>query len=121
MSDHRKLTQEQLLAEAKERFGDDPMKWAFRCPSCKDVATSQDFSDALKEHPRKRRNGEDIIASDIVGQECIGRSLGARDKRQTYSGRGCDWAAYGLFSGPWTIVLPDGREMYAFPLAEATA
>ncbi|MGC9540212.1 VVA0879 family protein [Streptomyces sp. UG1] len=113
--DHRKLTQAELVDEAIERFGDDPLKWAFQCPSCGDIATGQDFRDALKEHPRTNRNGE-VIASDVLGQECIGRTLGALEGRKT---RGCNWAAYGLIRGPWEIALPDGRSVYGFPLAPA--
>jgi hypothetical protein len=118
-TDHRKLTQAALVAEATERFGADPLKWAFICPSCKDVANGEDFSKALAEHPRTHnRSGETVIASDIVGQECIGRTLGALTKgRGKYTGRGCDWAAYGLFAGPWQIELPNGHTMHAFPLA----
>ncbi|MEU6229958.1 VVA0879 family protein [Streptomyces sp. NPDC047042] len=116
----RKLTQAELVAEATERFGADPIKWAFRCPTCGDIANGEDFREALAANPRKRRSGEDVIASDVVGQECIGRTLGALAKGQgKYTGRGCDWAAYGLFGGPWTITLPDGRSMHAFPLAPA--
>lgn len=119
---HRKLTQAELVAEARERFGDDPMTWTFQCPSCADNATGQDFRDALAEHPRTNRNGEPVIASDVLGQECIGRILGALAKgRGRYTGRGCTWAAYGLFPGPWEIVLPDGRSMHGFPLAPAPA
>ncbi|MBP5883147.1 VVA0879 family protein [Streptomyces scabiei] len=118
---HRKLTQAELVAEARERFGTDPLLWAFRCPSCGDVANGQDFSNALAESPRKNRFGEDVIASDIVGQECIGRTLGALKKGHgKYTGRGCDWAAYGLFAGPWEITLPNGRTAHSFPLAPAT-
>lgn len=120
-TDHRKLTQAELIAEATERFGADPLKWAFQCPTCGDIATGADFSEALAEKPRKHRTGADVIASDVVGQECIGRTLGALEKgRGKYTGRGCDWAAYGLFGGPWTVVLPDGRTMHAFPLAPAS-
>ena len=118
-TDYRKLTQAELLSEARERFGDDPLKWAFVCPSCGDIANGEDFRAALKEHPRKHRSGKEVIASDIVGQECIGRTLGALSKRQTYSGRGCDWVAYGLFCGPWEIALPNDRTRHAFPLAPA--
>lgn len=122
-TDHRKLTQAQLVAEATERFGADPLKWAFICPSCGDVADGQAFKEALAEHPRTNlRTNEPVIASDIVGRECIGRTLGALDKVRgsvggAYSGRGCDWAAYGLFCGPWEIELPNGHTMHAFPLA----
>lgn len=117
-TEHRKLTQAELVAEATERFGTDPLKWAFACPSCGDVANGEDFRQALAEHPRTHRSGEPVIASDVVGQECIGRTRGALN-RGTYTGRGCDWAAYGLFAGPWEIELPNGRSMHAFPLAPA--
>lgn len=91
MTAYRKLTQDELMAEATRLFGDDPKKFAFECPHCKDVATIQDFIDAGK--------------PDAAGQHCIGRELGALTKGK-YDGRGCDWAAYGLFRGPWEIVLP---------------
>lgn len=119
LNTHRKLTQAELVTEARERFGDNPLDWAFQCPSCRDVATGADFRKALNEHPAKHRDGSEVIASDRLGQECIGRTLGVLDKRRTYSGRGCDWTAYGLFGGPWEIELPNGRTAYGFPLAPA--
>jgi hypothetical protein len=120
-TDYRKLTQAELLAEARARFGDDPLKWAFICPSCGDIANGEDFSTALTEHPRKRKDGEPVIASDVVGQECIGRTLGALDKSDDeYTGRGCTWTAYGLFCGPWEIALPNGRTAHGFALAPAS-
>ena len=108
----RTLTQAELMAEAKERFGEDQLKWAFECPHCGDVATFQDFKDAGAE-------------AHLTGQECIGRTLGALDRSvKKYTGRGCDWAAYGLFSGPWFVVMPaEGdkpeRKVASFPFAEA--
>ncbi|MFI9154534.1 VVA0879 family protein [Streptomyces sp. NPDC053367] len=121
ITDHRKLTQAELITEATERFGKNPLKWAFVCPSCGDVANGEDFSQALAEHPRTNlRTDKPVIASDIVGRECIGRTLGALDKPNgKYEGRGCDWAAYGLFAGPWEITLPNGHSMHAFALAPA--
>jgi hypothetical protein len=107
---HRKLTQAELIAEAKERFGEDVMTWAFQCPQCGDVASLGDF---------KAANADPGIA----GQECIGRSLGALDRgTKKYKGRGCDWVAYGLLRGPWEIELPaEGnkpvRSAWSFPLA----
>lgn len=105
----RKLTQAELWAEARERFGGDPADWAFQCPKCDDIATMKDFTDAGP-------------GASFVGQECIGRHLGALKK--PYSGRGCDWAAYGLFHGPWEVVLPaEGdkpeHSVWSFPLAPA--
>jgi len=121
-TDHRTLTQAELIAEATERFGSDPLKWAFTCPACGDTANGNDFRAALAEHPRTNlRTKEPVIASDIVGQECIGRTLGALNKgRGKYKGRGCNWAAYGLFAGPWKITLPNGRATHSFPLAPAS-
>lgn len=120
MPDARKLTQAELVAEAVALFGKDPLNWAFRCPSCGDVATGADFREALAENPRTRNDGDPVAASDVVGQECIGRTLGAlRKDIKKYKGRGCDWVSYGLFAGPWTVELPSGRSMYAFPLASA--
>ncbi|MFF0721310.1 VVA0879 family protein [Micromonospora sp. NPDC003816] len=116
---HRKLTQQELFDEARERFGADVKAFAFQCPNCDDIATIQDFIDA----------GDGSRA----GQECIGRLLGAL-KRTANRGRdgivrgerGCDWAAYGLFRGPWEIVMPaEGekpeRSAWSFPLAPAPA
>jgi hypothetical protein len=87
-----RFTQAELMAEGRARFGDDPLTWAFVCPSCGDVATLRDFQDATGD-----------IA--LAGQECIGRSLGALLKPPSNE-RGCDWAAYGLLPGPWIVVLP---------------
>lgn len=100
------MTQAELVAEARARFGEDPRTWAFVCPICKDVASAQDFKDAGADPQR-------------VGQECIGRSLGCLNGAQKdWRGRGCDWTACGLISGPWLIALPDGREVSSFALAE---
>lgn len=116
------VTQDELVAELRQRFGNDPMRWAFQCPSCRDVATSQDFRNALDAHPRQRRDGSPVRASDLLGQECIGRTLGVLQRAQPkggYQGRGCDWTAYGLFRGPWFVVLPDGEKIPSFPIADA--
>lgn len=111
-SQHRKLTQDELLAELRAAYGDDPMQWAFACPNCKTVTTGQALSDALKAYPRQRRNGERTITSDLLGTECIGRT----DPEQ-----GCNWAAYGLFRGPWEVELSSGESMWCFPIAEVEA
>jgi hypothetical protein len=106
----RTLTQAELVAEATAAFGDDSWKWAFRCPRCGDVATPQDFRDAGADPNR-------------IGQECIGRHLGAltnwptKDAGRSLAPRGCDWAAYGLLRGPWLIELPNGKTAGSFPLA----
>lgn len=110
---HR-ITQQELVDLARERFGDDPLLWAFTFPNCGDVASPGDFR-AIEVDPQR------------AGQECIGRWQGALTKAalgtdgQAHAKRGCDWAAYGLFSGPWFIQMPDGRTIPGFPLAPAPA
>lgn len=86
-------THAEFLATARDRFGDDPAAWAFTCPNCGDIATGADFGDA---------------AHIGLGQECIGR---------TVDGRGCDWTANGLFSGPCAVTFPDGGVTFTFRLA----
>ncbi len=109
----RKLTQAELMAEAKALFGDDVKTYAFECPRCGDVASIGDFLDASLDAGR-------------AGQECIGRQLGALVKGAPTNKRGCDWAAYGLFHGPWEIVMPaednmPERTAWSFPLAGAVS
>lgn len=104
-------TQVELVAEMTRRFGDDHRLWSFVCPNCGDVASAQDFKDAGVEEPFSR-----------LGQECIGRQLGALSREfgyatGKYQGRGCDWVAYGLFGGPEYIVMPDGRKVGSFAIA----
>lgn len=100
---HRKLTQDELMAEARARFGADPMDIAFRCPNCGDVATVREWTEI----------GEQYAA----GQACIGRAKGVP------ASRGCSHVAYGLICGPWEIVIPaaPGRaehSIFGFPLAD---
>jgi predicted RNA-binding Zn-ribbon protein involved in translation (DUF1610 family) len=102
----RTLTHAEFLAEATERFGEDALNFAFQCPSCGDVASIRDF-------PSDRRGR--------AGQECIGRSLGALEASESYEGRGCGWAAYGLISGPWTVDMGEGVTIPSFPFAEVAA
>lgn len=100
-----RFTQAELCSLARERFGDDVKAWTFVCPQCGDRANAQDFIDAGAD-PQK------------LGQECIGRSLGALTKPGATNKRGCDWCAYGLFRGPWLITMPDGKEVGSFQLAD---
>jgi hypothetical protein len=99
-------TQDELQGELERRFGPDPMKWAFQCPACRDIATGQDFKDALAEHPRE----DGSTASDHLGRMCIGRLIGALSGGAAdWEGRGCDWASFGLFSGPDFVQIGDTK------------
>ena len=118
MSTVVKRTQDELVAEMGRRFGPDHKKWAFICPACKDIATAQDVKDALV------ASGSDDDPFKHVGQACIGRLLGALKRDQPkggYKGRGCDWAAFGLFRGPEFVIMPDGHETASFAIAPAVS
>ncbi|MFJ8006164.1 VVA0879 family protein [Streptomyces fagopyri] len=117
MSDQRTLTLKEFHADARARFGENPLNWAFQCPSCGDVATGEALRAAIASNPRKHSTGQSVRFTDVLGQECIGRSLGALKGSAV---RGCKYAAYGLFPGPWQVTVP-GRErpMFCFPLAPA--
>ena len=119
-TEKRRYTQAELRAEAERRFGDDPLDFAFACPSCKDVAAIRDFKDAR--HEGQHRDGSDCTGHpEAAGQECIGRLLGAlRGPQKAWKGRGCDWCAFGLIGGPWLIEFPDGHTASSFRLADAT-
>lgn len=101
----RTLTQDDLAAEAKGRFGEDPLDWAFVCPTCGDIATGADWP-------------EDQLGR--LGQECIGRLSGpGRSSVDGQPERGCKTAAFGFFKGPWVIKMSDGYAVRAFALAPA--
>lgn len=134
MGPAKRLTQNELMSMMEERFGKDPKDWAFVCPACGDVATARDFKAAITALGDRAPDG--IEPFDKLGQECIGRWLGAlsRDRKGDgwvkgkWEGRGCDWVAYGLFRGPWFVLVPvpdeDGeepgrtREIASFAVAE---
>lgn len=116
----------------QERFGDDPKDWAFRCPFCNDVATGADFTAAIAERYKDQADSAGIKASNRLGRECIGRSLGALERPRTakmedarkWGGRGCDWTAFGLFQGPDFVEIdgPEGiKKQPCFPIAERVA
>jgi hypothetical protein len=102
----KKYTLEEWRAEAAKRFGDDPMKWKFVCPSCGHVQTPQDYKDAG-------------APSTAVGFSCVGRWSGNM-KKEAFSQDGgpCNYAGGGLFRlNPVTVVDPDGIENHAFDFA----
>lgn len=68
-------TKEEWLAEGERRFGKYLEDYKFKCPKCGNIASGQEFKNAGAK-------------SNDMYQNCIGRFV---------PGKGCDWAAYGLF------------------------
>ena len=97
--------------EGKRRFGEDIKKWRFKCPMCGHVAAVQDFIDAGAKDP-----------GNSAYEECIGRYTGAGTPTEENRGKGCNWAAYGLFGIPkgGAIVLTgEDTGAHIFEYAEA--
>lgn len=95
MSEESKCyTLEEWKAEGEKLFGKDLRNWKFKCPSCGNIAAGKEFCDI----------GEDPNAMYC---ECIGRHV---------KGKGCDWAAYGLFD--ICKVHVDGKPVFEFAKEE---
>ncbi|SET95427.1 hypothetical protein SAMN05421676_11245 [Salinibacillus kushneri] len=102
-----KLTLNEWLEEGSKLFGENKLKWKFKCPACGHLASIEDFV----EH--------DADPNDAY-QKCIGRVNGKGTKNQTDLGHGCNWAAYGLFGTldkGRTVISEDGDEVSVFDFA----
>jgi hypothetical protein len=89
---------------AEERFGKDPMDWAFVCPVCGHRQTLRDYKNAG-------------APESAVAFSCVGRWT--TEQREAIGGKGkgpCNYAGGGLFRfNP--VLLSDRNERY-FALAE---
>jgi hypothetical protein len=109
--DEETLTHRQWMALAWLLFKtSDKLDWRFVCPSCKTSWSVREFRDS----------GQD---ADCAYQQCIKRKAACeRDVQELPKGM-CDWAAFGLFRGPWVVKLKDdegAHEIPVFPYAGAT-
>ena len=96
----REFTHEEWLAEGKRLFGEGQENWRFKCFSC---GMELSVLEAKARFPELKGCGWK------TGQECIGRYTDKVD---------CDWAAYGLFRGPWFVKMDDGEEIAVFEFGE---
>ena len=80
----RKVTAEEWLAEGVRLYGDDKMKWRFKCPSCGYVASVQDWKDA------GAKEGQ-------IAFSCVGRNTGSTKELGDKTGGPCNYAGGGLF------------------------
>jgi len=99
-----KLTESEWRKRGAELFGEDVARWRFKCPTCGHVASVESLRAELTDEELGLLRGRYSLEA-----ECIGRYL---------SDRGCDWAAYGLFSGPVFVLRDSGRETPVFDFAE---
>lgn len=97
------MTLEEWQAEGSRRFGPDPMKWKFVCPSCGHVASVQDWRDAGA--------GESAVAFSCVGRWLKGAGEIGGKKRP------CNYAGGGLFKlNP--VKIDDRENVFAFAEVE---
>ena len=73
-----KQTKEEFMEQGEKLFGKDKKEWKFRCISCGECQTYNDFKEAGVDDP-----------SGYVHFSCIGRF----DEK-----RGCNWTLGGLFT-----------------------
>ena len=90
----KKYNVEEWRTEGERLFGRFIEDWKFKCPRCGNIASGQEFKDA----------GAD---TNSIYCECIGRYV---------KGKGCDWAAYGLFD--ICTVHVDGLPVFEFAEVE---
>lgn len=112
-SDPQTMTQKEWLALAWLLFKTtDKMEWAFICPRCDKTWTIREFASTG-------------VDPDRSYQQCIGRDAACKRKEANLPKGMCDWAAFGLFRGPWLITVEgDGEKPHetpAFAFVGATA
>ena len=74
----KKVNHQEFLDEGKRLYGDNTLKWKFKCPACSYVQSAQDFLD----------NGvSKEVTQGQIAFSCIGRSV---------KGIGCDWTLGGF-------------------------
>lgn len=96
---------EEWQAEARRRFGDDPLLWWFVCPSCGHVASVADW--------------KAVGASEgEVAFSCVGRHMEGSKQMCERPGP-CNYAGGGLFGlNPTTVVLGPDKTTRLFAFAE---
>jgi len=97
-------TKSEWEEKGKKLFGEDKMKWEFKCPVCKKSQSVESFRE-FKDSGAK---------PDDAYQQCRGRFTGGKKGPDK-----CDWAAFGLFRGP-DSVTHEGKEIFVFPFTETT-
>lgn len=103
MSERRRMTHVEWLAEAQTRFGADSAKWRFVCPCCGHVASVAEWKAA------GASEGE-------VAFSCIGRRTGAKREALGEGDGPCNYAGGGLFQlNPVTVDFGAGtHKVFAF-------
>ena len=102
------MTVEEWQAEGTKLFGADQMKWRFRCPSCDNEVTAEQYKAAK-------------APENAVAYSCVGRWMPETTAEIFDKGKGyCNYAGGGLFGlNPITVIKPDGGEHHVFAFDRA--
>lgn len=91
------------MAELKEKFGENPDNWKFKCPSCGHVQSVADFK-AIGKDP------------NYAFSNCIGRFTGNNDHTGKY---GCNYTVNGFISlNKTTVINEDYLPVKVFEMAD---
>ena len=112
--EYETMNQDEWMAKGKALFGEDFLKWKFKCPICEHIQSPEDF-----------KQFKDSGANpDSARCECMGRYLPKEKVTTAFGNKNkkvkspCDYASYGLFKIGHLIKLNDGGETVTFPFAE---
>ncbi|KKK47882.1 hypothetical protein LCGC14_3150700, partial [marine sediment metagenome] len=105
---HATMTKEEWMAKGQELFGPQMFDWRFRCPSCGNVQSAEDF----------RSYQSKGATADSARSECIGRYDGHIVVEIGTTPGPCNYTSGGLFNlNPVTVVDGDRRySSFAFDL-----
>lgn len=96
----KQMTVGEWTARAVELFGEDPLKWRFRCPACGNIQAVEDF----------QRFKDQGATPNTAYQQCIGRFDGHMDVDMG-AGQPCNYHGLGLFHLQKTEVLYNGGKV----------
>ena len=88
------ISKNEWMEEGKKRFGEDFAKWKFKCPSCGKIQSYESIREEMESKSFKSKRSFRIESGKPQPSpysECTGQD--------------CDWVAYGLFSGPITVIF----------------
>ena len=97
----KEYTLKEWLSEGEKRFGEDKLKWKFKCPMCGHIASIEDFKNEGSTNPND------------AYLNCIGRFTGKGSPKKGDSS-GCNRAAYGLFGIPKGGIKVNGQHIFDF-------
>lgn len=113
------MTQDEFLAEAKRRFGENVREWKFVCPMCGTIQSVQQLLDAVL-----KLGGKKDDVHGYIGFSCIGRftrqgdaGIAAKNRGEKWD-KGCNWTLGGLFQcHTLEVTMPEGGHRPTFELA----